>query len=88
MGILVNKKTKVIVQGITGQAGKFHAQQCLAYGTKIVGGVTPGKGGSIVLYPHQPETWNLDRAKAKFQADGGIPTHVVSPSHPDLSNHP
>ena len=66
MGILVNKKTKVIVQGITGQAGKFHAQQCLAYGTKIVGGVTPGKGGSIVLYPHQPETWNLDRATAKF----------------------
>ncbi len=49
MAILVNKKTKVIVQGITGQAGKFHAEQCLEYGTEIVGGVTPGKGGTEVL---------------------------------------
>jgi succinyl-CoA synthetase alpha subunit len=49
MAILVNKKTKVIVQGITGQAGKFHAEQCIEYGTKIVGGVTPGKGGQEVL---------------------------------------
>src|SRR3990167_2301770 len=49
MGILVNKKTKVIVQGITGQAGKFHAEACKEYGTQIVGGVTPGKGGTDVL---------------------------------------
>jgi succinyl-CoA synthetase alpha subunit len=47
--ILVNQKTKVIVQGITGQAGKFHAEQCKEYGTQIVGGVTPGKGGSEIL---------------------------------------
>ncbi|MCH8295511.1 succinate--CoA ligase subunit alpha [Candidatus Poribacteria bacterium] len=46
MSILVNKETKVIVQGITGRAGGFHTQQCVAYGTQIVGGVTPGKGGS------------------------------------------
>lgn len=46
MAILVNKKTKVIVQGITGQSGKFHAEQCKEYGTQIVGGVTPGKGGT------------------------------------------
>lgn len=46
MSILVNKDTKVIVQGFTGKEGSFHAEQCLAYGTKIVGGVTPGKGGS------------------------------------------
>lgn len=45
MSILVNKDTKVIVQGFTGKEGSFHAEQCLAYGTKIVGGVTPSKGG-------------------------------------------
>lgn len=49
MSILVNKDTKVIVQGFTGKEGSFHAEQCLAYGTKIVGGVTPGKGGTTHL---------------------------------------
>lgn len=46
MSILVDKNTKVIVQGFTGKEGTFHAEQCLEYGTKIVGGVTPGKGGN------------------------------------------
>lgn len=45
MSILVNKNTKVICQGITGSAGAFHTKGCLDYGTKMVGGVTPGKGG-------------------------------------------
>jgi len=45
MSILVNKDTRVITQGITGQAGSFHTRQCLAYGTKIVAGVVPGKEG-------------------------------------------
>lgn len=45
MSILINHQTKVIVQGITGSAGAFHAKQMLEYGTQIVGGVTPGKGG-------------------------------------------
>jgi len=45
MSILVNKDTKVIVQGFTGKEGTFHSEQCIKYGTKIVGGVTPGKGG-------------------------------------------
>jgi len=46
MSILVNKATKVIIQGITGKEGSFHANACSAYGTQIVGGVTPGKGGT------------------------------------------
>src|ERR1700752_1982712 len=46
MAILVNKDTRVIVQGLTGREGTFHAKACAAYGTKIVGGVTPGKGGT------------------------------------------
>ncbi len=48
MAVLVNKDTKVIVQGITGREGSFHATQCKAYGTQVVGGVTPGKGGQEV----------------------------------------
>ncbi|MEZ6049553.1 MAG: hypothetical protein R3C11_29035 [Planctomycetaceae bacterium] len=48
MSILVDKDTRVVVQGITGKAGLFHAQQCRDYGTPIVGGVTPGKGGTEV----------------------------------------
>jgi succinyl-CoA synthetase alpha subunit len=51
MSILVNKNTKVLVQGITGSAGSFHAKQCLAYGTQVVAGCTPNRGG---------ETFNAD----------------------------
>jgi succinyl-CoA synthetase alpha subunit len=46
MSILINKDTRILVQGITGKHGSFHAEQCLAYGSKIVAGVTPGKGGT------------------------------------------
>ncbi len=45
MSILVNKDSKILVQGITGQEGMFHTRQCVAYGTQVVAGVTPGKGG-------------------------------------------
>jgi len=49
MAILVNKATKVITQGITGKAGSYHTEQCMAYGTQFVGGVTPGKGGQSIF---------------------------------------
>jgi succinyl-CoA synthetase alpha subunit len=48
VSILIDKKTRVLCQGITGRAGLFHSQQCRDYGTQIVGGVTPGKGGTKV----------------------------------------
>ena len=47
MGILINKETRVVCQGITGHAGSFHTEQMLKYGTKLVAGVTPGKGGTV-----------------------------------------
>jgi succinyl-CoA synthetase alpha subunit len=49
MAIWVDQNSKILVQGITGREGMFHAEQCLAYGTKVVAGVTPGKGGQTVL---------------------------------------
>ena len=49
MSILVDKNTRLICQGITGKAGKFHSEQCRDYGTHLVGGVTPGRGGETAL---------------------------------------
>jgi len=49
MSILVDKNTKVICQGFTGKQGSFHSEQCIAYGTQVVGGVTPGRGGEKYL---------------------------------------
>ncbi len=69
MSILVNKNTRLIVQGITGKAGGFHASQCLEYGTNIVAGVTPGKGGqkfqeSVPIYNTVAETVEKEGANA------------------------
>jgi succinyl-CoA synthetase alpha subunit len=49
MSILINKSTRVVCQGITGNAGEFHSRNCMQYGTKVVAGVTPGKGGQTAL---------------------------------------
>ncbi|VHO02122.1 succinate--CoA ligase subunit alpha [Candidatus Rhabdochlamydia sp. T3358] len=49
MAILIHKKTRVITQGISGKSGRFHTEQCLLYGSRFVGGVTPGRGGETIL---------------------------------------
>lgn len=70
MAILINKKTKVIVQGITGQSGKFHAESCKEYGTQLVGGVTPGKGGAEILgVPVFDTVWE---AKKRVNPDASL----------------
>lgn len=70
MSILINSETKVIVQGFTGSQGTFHAEQCLAYGTKVVGGVTPGKGGTSHL--NLPVYNTVYEAKEKGGANASV----------------
>ena len=70
MSVLVNKGSKIIVQGITGNEGSFHASQMIEYGTNIVGGVTPGKGGQIHL--DKPVYNTVQEAVNKAGADTSI----------------
>jgi succinyl-CoA synthetase alpha subunit len=70
MSILVNKSTKVITQGMTGETGTFHTQQALAYGTQMVGGVTPGKGGTSHL--DLPVFNTVQEAVDKTGADASV----------------
>ena len=69
MAILVNKDSKIIVQGITGSEGSFHASQCLEYGDNIVGGVTPGKGGQTALEGAVPVFNSCQEARDKVGAN-------------------
>ena len=70
MTVLINKNSIVIVQGFTGGEGTFHATQMIEYGTQIVGGVTPGKGGQIHL--NKPVFNSVAQAREKTQADTSI----------------
>jgi succinyl-CoA synthetase alpha subunit len=77
MSILVNKNTRLVVQGITGNEGLFHTQQMLAYGTHVVAGVTPGKGGEWVLDGKIPV---LDSVKIAVDATGANTSVIFVPA--------
>src|SRR5690606_34661198 len=70
MSILIGSNTKVICQGITGAQGTFHSEQAIAYGTKMVGGVTPGKGGTTHIGLPMFDT--VGEAKAATGADASV----------------
>src|SRR5919201_3371052 len=70
MAILIDKNTRVICQGFTGKNGTFHSEQAIAYGTRMVGGTSPGKGGSSHL--GLPVFDTVAEAKAKTGADASV----------------
>ena len=70
MAVLVNKNTRVICQGFTGSQGTFHSEQAIAYGTQMVGGVTPGKGGTLHL--NLPVFDSVHDAKRETQANASV----------------
>jgi succinyl-CoA synthetase alpha subunit len=75
MSILINKDTKVLVQGVTGREGEFHTRQMLDYGTKVVAGVTPGKGGQFV--DHNDDTVPVFNTVKEAVAMTGADTSVI-----------
>ncbi|HPO58702.1 MAG TPA: succinate--CoA ligase subunit alpha, partial [Anaerolineaceae bacterium] len=77
MSILINKTSRVLVQGITGHEGLFHSQQMAEYGTNIVAGVTPGKGGEWVLGGKVPV---FDSVKAAVEATGANVSVIFVPA--------
>tara|TARA_B100001029_G_scaffold32125_1_gene24144 strand:- start:48144 stop:49019 length:876 start_codon:yes stop_codon:yes gene_type:complete len=72
MSILLNKKTSILVQGITGSEGLFHAQQMLDYGSNVVCGVTPGKGGQFATENNLPVFNSIEEAQKKFSIDATV----------------
>ncbi len=73
MAILVDKRTRLIVQGLTGREGTFHAKACAAYGTQVMGGVTPGKGGTT------HEGWPIFNTVQEAADKTGANATVISP---------
>ena len=71
MSILVDENTRLVVQGITGREGTFHAEQAIKYGTNVVGGVTPGKGGQKVL-DNVPVFNTVSEARKKTKANASV----------------
>ena len=81
MGVLVDETTRVLVQGITGKEGSFHARGCMAYGTNVVAGVTPGKGGT--MFDDKVPVFNsVEEAVAETQANMSL-IFVPPPFAPD-----
>jgi succinyl-CoA synthetase alpha subunit len=72
MSILVNHGTRLIVQGVTGREGEFHTRQMLAYGTNVVGGVTPGRGGQMAADGRVPVFNTVREAVAKTKANASV----------------
>ena len=72
MSVLINASTKVICQGITGSQGTFHTEQAVAYGTKMVGGVTPGKGGTVATSANLPVFDTVAEAVERTGADASV----------------
>src|ERR1700741_2605220 len=70
MSILIDKSTKVICQGVTGAQGTFHTEQAIAFGTQMVGGTSPGKGGSVHL--GRPVFDTVAEAREKTGADASV----------------
>ena len=77
MAVLVNKETRLIVQGLTGKEGTFHAKGCAEYGTNVVAGVTPGKGGEWVLDGKVPI---FESVKTAMEATGANATAIFVPA--------
>ncbi|MGZ3632544.1 MAG: succinate--CoA ligase subunit alpha, partial [Candidatus Limnocylindrales bacterium] len=82
MSILVGRETRLLVQGITGREGEFHARQMQAYGTRIVAGMTPGKGGQRALDESVPVFDTVAQAVEATSSDTAI-IYVPAPGAPD-----
>ena len=92
MSILVNKNTKVLVQGITGTHGAFHAEKMVEYGTKVVGGVTPGKGGQkavcdVPVFNTVKEAREKTGANASVIYSGHCSSRSTSAAGPRAAQH-